>query len=141
LTWLDQQGERPFFGWIHLSDVHTPYRPPPPYDRFYYDDDERDPAKRSLARIWHLLPENMTDHPLFRSWLEGITDVDWVLAQYQGAVTYVDDEVGRLLDALQERDLLTRTAIILRQTTVNRWVSTTCILSTPAFSSRRCTFL
>ena len=87
LGWLDGIGDDRFFGWIHLSDVHTPYSPPPPYDRFYYDDDERDPAKRSLRRIWKLLPTHMTDHPFFQSWLDGITDVAWVLAQYQGAVT------------------------------------------------------
>lgn len=110
---LDEVGEKPFFGWVHLADVHTPYQPPPPYDRFYYDDDERDPNKRSLTKIWPLLPENMSDHPFFQSWLEGITDLEWVYAQYQGAVTYVDDEIGRLLDALEERQLLHRTAIVL----------------------------
>lgn len=112
LEWLDRIGERPFFGWLHLADVHTPYRPPPPYDRFYYDDDERDPAKHSLSRIWSLLPTHMSDHPFFQHWLEGITDLEWVYAQYQGAVTYVDDEIGRLLDELEARDLLHRTAIV-----------------------------
>jgi arylsulfatase A-like enzyme len=113
LEWLEGVGERPFFGWIHLADVHTPYMPPPPYDRFYYDDDERDPQKRSLMRIWPLLPEHMSDHPFFRQWLDGITDVDWVMAQYQGAVTYVDDEIGRLLDNLEDMGMLRRTAIVL----------------------------
>lgn len=113
LEWLEKNGEQPFFAWIHFLDVHTPYNPPPPYDRFYYDDDERDPGKRSLARIWHLLPSHMTDHPFFQAWLDGITDVDWVMAQYQGAVTYVDDEFGRLLDRLEEMGLLERTAIVL----------------------------
>ena len=55
----------------------------------------------------------MTDHPFFQAWLEGITDSDWVLAQYQGAVTYVDDEFGRLLDRLEEMGLLERTAVVL----------------------------
>ncbi len=113
LGWLDDRGERPFFAWLHLADVHTPYNPPPPYDHFYYDDDERDPRKSSLQRIWPLLPSHMTDHPFFLKWLEGITDLDWVMAQYQGAVTYVDDELGRLLDALEDRALLGRTAIVL----------------------------
>ncbi|MFC1610851.1 sulfatase [Myxococcota bacterium] len=113
LEWLDQQGESPFFAWIHFADVHTPYQPPPPYNRFYYDDDERDPAKRSLQRIWPFLPEHMSDHPYFLQWLDGITDLEWVYAQYQGAVTYVDDEVGRLLDALEERAMLHRTAVVL----------------------------
>jgi arylsulfatase len=113
MGWLDEVGEHPFFGWVHFSDVHTPYSPPPPYDHFYYDDDERDPAKHSLARIWSMLPSQMSDHPAFLSWLEGITDLDWVLAQYQGAVSYVDDEVGRLIDGLEERGLLGRTAIVV----------------------------
>jgi arylsulfatase A-like enzyme len=112
LRWVDRLGERPFFAWIHIADVHTPYRPPPPYDRFYYDDDERDPTRKSLSQIWPLLPTHMSDHPFFQQWLEGITDVEWVYAQYQGAVTYTDDEVGRLLDALEDRDLLHRTAIV-----------------------------
>lgn len=112
LSWLDEQKGHPFMAWLHLADVHTPYRPPPPYDRFYYDDDEHDPNKKSLSRIWPTLPKHMTDHPFFRAWLNGITDVDFVLAQYQGAVTYVDDELGRLLDALEQRDILHRTAIV-----------------------------
>src|SRR5690606_11786074 len=108
LDWLGAHGEQPFFGWLHLPAVHTPYSPPPPHHHFYYDDDERDPNKRSLARIWPTLPSHMSDHPFFRQWLSGITDLDWVLAQYQGAVTYVDDEIGRLVDALEERGLLGR---------------------------------
>lgn len=113
LDWLDGIGERPFFAWLHLADVHTPYQPPPPYNHFYYDDDERDPTKRSLKRIWGLLPTHMSDHPFFKSWLDGITDLAWVMAQYQGAVTYVDDEIGLLLDALEERSLLHRTAVVM----------------------------
>ncbi len=117
LSWLDHhledQGERPFFAWVHLADVHTPYHPPPPYDHFYYDGDERDPNNQSLQRIWPFLPSYLSEHPLFKQWLSGVTDLEWVLAQYQGAVTYVDDEIGRLIDALEGRHLLGRTAIVL----------------------------
>ena len=31
LAWLDQQGNAPFFVWLHLYDPHSPYRPPEPY--------------------------------------------------------------------------------------------------------------
>lgn len=113
LKWIGDQKGKPFFAWVHLADVHTPYRPPPPYDRFYYDDDEHDPSETSLARIWPTLPKDMSDHPSFQAWLEGITDVQYVLAQYQGAVTYVDDEFGRLIDELDTRGLLQRTAVIV----------------------------
>jgi tetratricopeptide (TPR) repeat protein len=31
--WLEENGERRFFTWIHLYDPHFPYEPPPPFDR------------------------------------------------------------------------------------------------------------
>jgi arylsulfatase A-like enzyme/Tfp pilus assembly protein PilF len=31
LAWLSEDGERPFFLWVHLYDPHTPYTPPPEY--------------------------------------------------------------------------------------------------------------
>lgn len=34
LDWLEkaaQQGDRPFFAWVHLYDAHAPYTPPEPY--------------------------------------------------------------------------------------------------------------
>ena len=111
--WIDSIGERPFFAWLHLADVHTPYRPPAPYDRFYYDGDERDPGQKSLARILPFLPNHMSDHRFFKKWLEGITDLKWVFAQYQGAVTYVDDELGRFMVGLKERGLLKRTGLVV----------------------------
>ncbi len=113
LKWIGEQNGKPFFAWVHLADVHTPYRPPPPYDRFYYDEDEHDPSETSMAKIWPTLPKEMSDHPSFQSWLSGITDLDFVLAQYQGAVTYVDDEFGRLLDALESKNVLSRTAVVV----------------------------
>lgn len=113
LYWLDGIGERPFFAWLHLADVHTPYQPPAPYNRMYYEGDERASGTGSLARVMPLLPRHMSDHPFFRKWLRGVTDVKWVMAQYQGAVTYVDDELGRLMSQLTRRGLLERTAMVV----------------------------
>jgi arylsulfatase A-like enzyme/Flp pilus assembly protein TadD len=31
LAWLSQQGNVPFFVWLHLYDPHSPYHPPEPY--------------------------------------------------------------------------------------------------------------
>ncbi|MED5463191.1 MAG: sulfatase [Myxococcota bacterium] len=113
LYWLDGIGERPFFAWLHLADVHTPYQPPAPYSRMYYEGDEGASGKRSLERVMPLLPRHMSDHPFLRKWLRGVTDLKWVMAQYKGAVTYVDDELGRLMGELSERGLLERTAMVV----------------------------
>ena len=37
LGWLDQQGENPFFAWVHLYDAHAPYALPEPYRTMYED--------------------------------------------------------------------------------------------------------
>lgn len=113
VKWIDTREGDKYFAWLHLVDVHTPYRPPPPYDRLYYDGDERDPHQRSMDNIWGLLPFHMSDHPYFRTWLAGVRDVDWVIAQYQGAITYVDDQIGRLMDGLEARGLLGSTAMVV----------------------------
>src|SRR6516162_5453567 len=35
LTWLDRNGDKPFFAWLHLYDAHSPYRSPDPYHSHY----------------------------------------------------------------------------------------------------------
>jgi arylsulfatase A-like enzyme/Flp pilus assembly protein TadD len=35
LQWLAANDRKPFFLWVHLYDPHTPYEPPPPFDREY----------------------------------------------------------------------------------------------------------
>jgi arylsulfatase A-like enzyme len=39
LEWIDRQGARPFFAFLHFFDAHTPYTPPEPYRSSFPDDD------------------------------------------------------------------------------------------------------
>ncbi len=98
MSWIgDQDG--PWFAWVHLFDAHGPYAPPPPFDTRYYAGDPRDPAHTSMAKVSgiasYLLPS-----------LKGITDLDYVLAQYDGEVSYADSQLGRLLEAVPKDTLL-----------------------------------
>ena len=113
LHWLDGVGERPFFAWLHFADVHTPYQPPAPYRFRYYQGDERSVEHRSLARVFPLLPKHISEHHSFLGWLKGVTDLRWVMAQYKGAVSYVDHEFGRVVNHLSRRGLLERTALVV----------------------------
>lgn len=106
LAWLESlPADRPWFLWVHLFDAHGPYEPPPPYDTLYYNGDPRDPANRSMDQV-----QNVAVY-LERS-LEGITDVDWVKAQYAGEVSYVDEQVGRLVTAVEARGEAGRTLVV-----------------------------
>ena len=91
-SWLRAVDE-PFFLWVHVFDPHGPYDPPAPFDRMYYEGDERDPRHASLA-----------DVPLvFYQDLEGVTDLAYPLAQYKAEISYTDDALAALFEALGPR--------------------------------------
>lgn len=98
LSWIGRQ-DGSWFAWVHLFDPHGPYEPPPPWDTAYYAGDPRDPAHTSMSKVSgvasYLQPS-----------LEGITDLQYVLAQYEGEISYTDSQVGRLLAAVPDDTLV-----------------------------------
>ena len=104
VDWLKSRSHdaRPVFVWLHLVDVHTPYKPPAPFDRLYYEGDEHADAHDSLDYVWPSLPDYLSGHASFQKWLKDVRDVEWVVAQYDGAVTYVDYHLGRLMKEVEE---------------------------------------
>ncbi len=98
LQWLKNQ-DRTWFAWVHLFDAHGPYEPPPPYDTRYYAGDPRDPAHHSMEQVTGVAP-------YLKASLEGITDVDYVISQYEGEISYNDSQLGRLIEAVDRRNTL-----------------------------------
>jgi arylsulfatase A-like enzyme len=107
IDWLDTTGEAPFFAWVHLFDAHGPYEPPHPYDtRYYAGGDPKDPQNRSM--------EAVKDLPAYlQPSLRGVTDREWVVAQYDGEVAYADDQLERLLTWLDDRGVAEDTLVIV----------------------------
>jgi arylsulfatase A-like enzyme/uncharacterized protein HemY len=61
LPWLESHKDKKFFTWIHLYDPHSPYEPPPPYDKRYAAHPylgEIAFADSQLARVWDFLDKN-----------------------------------------------------------------------------------
>ncbi len=50
LTWLEQQ-QAPWFLWVHLYDIHGPYRPMRPLGKLF-EEDTWDPGPVSLTGVW-----------------------------------------------------------------------------------------
>jgi len=64
LPWLERNKGGKFFAWIHLYDPHSPYDPPPPYDKLYAAHPylgEIAFADAQLRRLWELLAGNGLD--------------------------------------------------------------------------------
>jgi arylsulfatase A-like enzyme len=114
LGFLEEPGdtEAPLFLFVHYFDPHTPYLPPEPFRRRFYWGDERDPAQTSLREV--LRPDDPLTPLLLQGLpLEEITDLEYVIAQYDGEIAFVDQEIGRLLAEIDRRGWRERTLVIV----------------------------
>jgi arylsulfatase A-like enzyme len=102
--------DRPFFLFLRPMDPHAPYLPPEPYERMFYHGDECDPANRSMKPVMEFKPFR----DFFASWMPpDISDKDYVIAQYDGAVAYMDACIATIFTALEAHGVLDGTIVAL----------------------------
>lgn len=100
----------PFFLFLRHMDPHAPYLPPAPFERMFYHGNERDPANKSMEPVMAFKPFR----DFFASWMPpGITDKDYIIAQYDGAVAYMDASIQAIFTALEARGLAGNTIVVL----------------------------
>jgi len=104
------EDEKPFFLFLRHMDPHSPYLPPKPYERIFYGGDECDPANESLNEMKKFKP--FAD--FLTSWIpEGCTDSEYVDAQYDGAIAYMDACIQNILTAVKSLGIEDETIIII----------------------------
>jgi arylsulfatase A-like enzyme len=102
--------DKPFFMMLRHMDPHAPYLPPEPFERMFYHGNETDPANRSMDPVMNFKPFR----DFFASWMPpGITDKDYVIAQYDGAVAYMDACIQTIFTALEQLGILDDTIIVV----------------------------
>jgi arylsulfatase A-like enzyme len=102
--------DKPFFLFLRHMDPHAPYLPPGPFERMFYSGNECDPANRSMEAVMSFKPFR----DFFADWMPpGITDKDYVVAQYDGAVAYMDASIQRILTRIEELGIAEDTLVIL----------------------------
>jgi arylsulfatase A-like enzyme len=102
--------DQPFFLFIHYWDPHTPYLPPPPFDRMFYTGDEQDPAHTSMEPVW----ASPWFANYFREWLDGVRDIEFVKAQYDASIAYSDACLAHVFNRLGELGLFDDTLVLLQ---------------------------
>ncbi|MCB9850108.1 MAG: sulfatase [Phycisphaerales bacterium] len=101
IDWVTEHAEEPFFLWLHYFDPHLPYAPPAKY----LEGTTSTPTIRNAfvdmpnVREGHLVPT--------------AADRARIHELYLGEVRYVDDQVQRLLDKLQELGIYDEAIVIL----------------------------
>ncbi len=106
----EARGGKPFFVMLRHMDPHSPYLPPVPFDRMFYHGDEFDPANKSLDEVMEFKP--FRDY--FATWFPpGCTDKDYIIAQYDGALAYMDACIARIFTQLSALGILDETIVVL----------------------------
>jgi arylsulfatase A-like enzyme len=101
-------GSKPFLLFLRHMDPHAPYLPPEPYERMFYGGNECDPKNKSMEPVMNFKPFR----DFFAAWMPpGITDKDYVIAQYDGAIAYMDACLQTIFAALEARGILDETII------------------------------
>ncbi len=102
LSWLRGVGDRPFFLYLHLMDPHDPYAPPAPWDSRY----GRKPGEDLDLRFG--------DVPRIAAGTLEVDPADFssMVALYDGAVSYMDAQVGELLASMRAMGLLENTLVV-----------------------------
>jgi arylsulfatase A-like enzyme len=105
LRWLDRQGDRPFFLWVHYYDPHYPYAPPAPFDRMH-DAPHEGGLDGSLATVSAIQAGAL-------QLAHESPDTQRLVALYRGEIAFADQQIGRLLGWLDARGLAGDTLVVL----------------------------
>ncbi len=93
LTWLEDRSPGPFLAWIHYFDPHSPYRPVEGHFR---------PRERIDLTGKSLPPK-----------VESLADLMGLIRAYRAEVAFTDEQLGRVLEALDAHGLADSTAVIV----------------------------
>ena len=121
------QAEKPFFGWASFHDPHPPYLVPQPWASMYNPDD-MEPGTL-LENEMELLPEHFRltqqqnpdysayqesefENHGFHSHLTDAKEGKRNMALYYGMISFMDEQIGRILDALDAQGLSENTLVV-----------------------------
>jgi arylsulfatase A-like enzyme len=114
LNYIERRSQtgQPFFVTLNFQDPHPYFAAPPPYDTMF------DPEQFSLPENFRREPASGEPRRL-SFWRQHSHSLDAseddfkkAMAMYCGQVRYVDDQVGRVLDKLEELDILNETIVL-----------------------------
>lgn len=109
ISYIDEFVGRDFFLFLHLWDPHTPYGPPSPFDEMHYRPGH---ASYSMSEVNAIAPD------YYEAFVDDMNlkkpdDYDWIVAQYDGEISYVDTQIGRLSAHLKACGLWDDTVFVL----------------------------
>jgi len=110
--------DRPFFLWVSYVHPHHPFNPPAPYHMLYGSEDMPLPVWRE-GEVEEWPQAYRSKYIATQGGHEAIgmcrlQDEDWrrIKSYYYGMISLIDKSIGRLMEALRERDQFQDTIVI-----------------------------
>ena len=99
---LEREDDRPYFGFVSFVQPHPPIAPPVPYNRLFDPEAMPEPIRGNPDVDTADDYLGWMNHAV---WAEAISSMQTrqLRARYQGSITFVDDCIGRILDAVERR--------------------------------------
>jgi arylsulfatase A-like enzyme len=110
--YADDSPETPFYIGSHFFGPHRPYFIPEKYFEMYDADDVHLPESAVKERFEN--KPTVQKHRYDKTDLDNLSVEQWrkIIAIYHGYVSFIDDQVGRILDALERNGLADDTAVV-----------------------------
>jgi len=101
---------KPWLLFLRHMDPHSPYLPPAPFDQLFYSKDPCDKKIKSMKPVFDFKP--FAD--FFSSWMPpGVTDKDYVIAQYDGELAYMDACCRSIITRVEELGAAEDTLVVV----------------------------
>jgi arylsulfatase A-like enzyme len=109
IKWLEEDSHNdPFFLWVHYYDPHMPYYAEAGYHKKFYDGDPKDPAHKNMNGVqYHKGVEQAYD------WAQPYTDLEFFKKEYGAEISFVDNQIERLLNTLDNLHVTENTMIVI----------------------------
>jgi arylsulfatase A-like enzyme len=102
LEWIDAHRDERFALYLHYLDTHTPYRTPAPWGTTFADPAYTGPVHLPFGDVEGA-----------RSGKYDQKDREQIVALYDGAIRFTDEQIGLLIEGLRERGLLDKTLVVV----------------------------
>ena len=99
---LEVDDKRPYFGFVSFIGPHPPFAPPIPFNRMY------DPDRMTNQVLGDLETDHLDEQIPYMNYAIWAEDVNAsharvLKARYYGEISYIDDCIGRILNAVEAR--------------------------------------
>jgi arylsulfatase len=110
---LEDHQEEPFALWVSFPDPHEPWEVPRKYAEMYPRDKIELPPWRADEYTDGTAPErNIALYEMMGIREDSEEDVYGVVGAYYGMIRFMDDEIGKILDTLDETGLSENTVVV-----------------------------